>query len=52
MFSQFGPKWPVWQCEVEPQVEVNTYEVDGSNRDIIQSDYSVIMLIENAQYKY
>ena len=43
MFSQFGHKWlclhrgPVWQYEVEPQVEVNTCEVDGSNVDIIQS---------------
>ena len=43
MFSQFGHKWlclhggQVWQYEVEPQVGVNTYEVDGSNVDIIQS---------------
>ena len=43
MFSQFGHKWlclhrgPVWQYEVEPQVGVYTYEVDGSNVDIIQS---------------
>ena len=28
---------PVWQYEVEPQVRVNTYEVNGSNVDIIQS---------------
>ena len=43
MFSQFGHKWlclhrgPVWQYEVEPQVGVNTHDVDGSNVDIIQS---------------
>ena len=43
MFSHFGHKWlclhrgPVWQYEVEPQVGVSTYEVDGSNVDIIQS---------------